>query len=231
MSTSSVTAFNRLVAFTQGAGGMRSIASALDVGAQWLLLLSSWNQGQRASIESMQQKGNVNSNLFNFPALITGSYDLCCSVIALNFKKTIVDGLSLVNTGTEALGFAHDVKWIDLDKSAVPVSVIYNVTTCILDGWEAADKIQKTDEYFKKTPADYYGLKTRLAQITIAKDVASVAMAAISLLSLLLGALLTDRYMVTPIMLGLSTIYLTARISSFFYEKMIEEEKRKSNLV
>jgi hypothetical protein len=236
-----VTPFDRVVAFAQDAGGARNIAGAFDVGAQYLLLLPALSESLRESLEIVQKTGSNTSSLFVFPDLITNSYDFCCSLVALGeavddevggaFQKTIIDGLKVVNAGTEALGYAHDVCWIDIGKTATPVCAIFNVTTCITDGWEAFDEIYKMEKYQKKIEnapehRDYYESKLELAQLTIIKDVTSVAMAVIGLLSLVLGALVVELYVMMPIMLGLSTVCLAARILSCFYAKIVEEQKQ-----
>ncbi len=243
-------------AYAKEAEGVRNLSKVFSHAARYALLLPHLTEGQRKTAERVQQAGESIDGLLSIPYLISNINDFRHHVTALDdalhlpesdphkaakvqkaLKKTTLSGFTIVNTGTEAAGVVHGLKWIDLGAAAPVVSGANSLTTLITDGAEGIDQIHKLQKYPHKialaeTPArrSYYEQKLQLAQCTLIKDAASVAMAIIGILSLIFGALITGIYVIVPIVLGLSTVYLAGSIIGFFYKKIIEEQKNNSKL-
>ena len=72
---------------------------------------------------------------------------------------------------------------------------------------------------------DIYAQKMELANIRIVKDVATVAMAALALISLFFASFAAGLTFIPAAMLGLSCIYIVLKISAYFYDRTIKDQE------
>lgn len=153
--------------------------------------------------------------------------------IAQATKASFVDSVNLTNTAAQIALFLESTR-IVLFK-AVHLRIIdgiYNITGGI------GDSVELVGEYFKlkhyaspeaqpRNQAEAAKLEERktLAWMTIAKDVASIALAVIALAPLAAAALgvscIVSTYITATAIVAISTFWLTMKIAGYFYNKVI----------
>jgi hypothetical protein len=151
--------------------------------------------------------------------------------VAQATKKSFLDSMTLTNTLAQIALFVENTK-VFLFK-AVHLRVIegiYNATSIITDGAELIGECFKLKQYHspEAQPRDPAGVaklneKKTLAWITIAKDVASVALGGIALVTIAFGVATSSMTLLSTALLGVSAFWLTMKLTGYFYNKVIVE--------
>ncbi|MBS0603757.1 MAG: hypothetical protein JSS60_01830 [Verrucomicrobia bacterium] len=153
------------------------------------------------------------------------------SKIAQAAKKSFLDTVGLTNTAAQIALFVDNAKIFAFDSLHLRViDGVYNVTSAIWDGAELIGEYFKLQHYHSpeaqpRNAAEAAKLeeKKTLSWITIAKDVASVALAAISIGAIVFGIATSSMAVVSVALLGLSAFWLTMKLTGYFYNKVIVE--------
>jgi hypothetical protein len=147
-------------------------------------------------------------------------------------RRSFLDSVNLSNTLAQLALFAESVKVVAYDAArAMLVEGIYNATALIADGAELLGEFIRMQELnaeqAKLDPSKDWGVisklgeKKNLAWITIAKDVASLALTVIATVAFVLGVT-TGNLGFTPVaMLGLSAFWLAMKLTAHFYNKVV----------
>jgi len=155
--------------------------------------------------------------------------------IAQAAKAGFVDSINLTNTVAQIALFLDSAKVFLFDAVYLQIiDGVYTITGAVSDGMELVGEYFKLKQYQSldsqprnQTEAAKLEEKKTLAWINIAKDVASLAVAAIAiapLIASLLGvSFVATTYITSTVVLGISTFWLTAKISGYFYNKVIVE--------
>ena len=150
---------------------------------------------------------------------------------ALGTATTSVD---IVNCSAEFTLFLHDAEILPLGEAVPATEGIFQVTSAISDGVDLfATQIYKIGKYQNKLEAtqveeekSYFQQKIYRTIIQIAKDILSISLAALALVSLFFAALLEGVVFIPPLVLGLSALYIVAKVTSYFYQMILKEEKK-----
>jgi hypothetical protein len=151
--------------------------------------------------------------------------------IAQAAKLGFLDSMNLTNTVAQIALFLDAAKVFLIDT--VPLQItdgVYNLTSFITDGAELVGECFKLENYHSpagapRTPSEAAKLEQKkiLSFITIAKDVASIALAVIALGSLALGVTVAGIPNATAIIFGTSAFWLTMKLAGYFYDKIVVE--------
>lgn len=144
-------------------------------------------------------------------------------------KKTFLDSVTLTNTLAQIGLFIENVKLFIFEPMDLCLTDgVYNTTSVIGDGAELFGeyyKIQQfnTAEAQARTVEEATKLqeKTTLAWMTIAKDVASLALGFFTLGTLAFGIVVTG--IMPAVLLGVSAFWLTMKLTAYFYNKVVVE--------
>jgi hypothetical protein len=155
-----------------------------------------------------------------FESCYAGDYDN----VGATAKNALLQGVDFTNTVSEGAIFLHGKNWIDIGANLPAASATYSVTSLISDGVDVLDQVGKLTQEpsVDKEPEEIAAVRM-LAVIRLVKDVASILLAVISLTALYLGILVESVALLPPLILGLSTIFLVAKVTAYFYDKMLVE--------
>lgn len=145
--------------------------------------------------------------------------------------KSFLDLLGLMNDSSQAIIFLDRVKIIILEARHLRiVDGVYNSTSVICDGAELVGECFKLNHYNSQAAqgcstaeANKLAEKKMLAMLIIAKDIVSLASGAIALIGIVFGIATQDIALVAAAGLVLSTAWLTLKITSYFYNKIVVE--------
>ena len=201
-------------------GRVRDIADTAGLALSVPQIFSNSNQ-LRCSVNSLISSRNLSD-----------SDPLRTKKIAQAAKNTFVDALNLTNTCSQAALFVNQVKIFPFELSQLKIlDGINNVTSAISDGIEFVGECFKLKQYHSpeihpRNPAEEAKLseKKTLAWMTIAKDVASIALAAITLVSIVFGLVTHMIPLVAAASLALSAFWLAMKLASYFYKKIIVDQ-------
>jgi hypothetical protein len=116
------------------------------------------------------------------------------------------------------------------------VNFFFNATSLISDGVESVQECGKVSKYrhklntkpLSKRVQRWEG-KLNLAWMKLAQATSSVGMAVIGLGTLAAGIALSSAPIASAVSLGLLTVWLTAKISSYFYGQFLQERRHPSS--
>ena len=153
------------------------------------------------------------------------------SKIAQAAKKGFLDTMVLTNSLTQAALFLENAKVFVYEAVHVKIiDGIYNLTSGILDSAELVGEYFKLKQYHgpesqprNATEAAKLEEKKTLAWLTIAKDVASIALATIPIGAIAFGVTASTLAACSTAILSLSAFWLTMKLSSYFYNKVVVE--------
>lgn len=158
--------------------------------------------------------------------------------IAQAAKKGFMDSITLTNTAAQIALFLEGAKVLTVKAAHLTlVDGIYNTTGAIGDADELLGEYYKLKQYHlpgsqprNQAEAAKLEEKKALAWINIAKDVASLAIAAITA-GVALYWLATGIVITFPVaILAISAIWLTMKVTSYFYNKVIVESPLTTSL-
>lgn len=169
-------------------------------------------------------------NLFVVPDL-PFSDPLRSAKVAQAAKKSFLDSLTLTNTLAQIILFIDNAKIYALKAAHLAaVDGVYNLTSGITDSAEGIGEYFKLKQYHSPESQPRNALeaaklkeKKTLAWITIAKDVASVALAAIALGTLYFGVAASSVALISFTTLTLSAFWLGTKLTAYFYNKIVVE--------
>lgn len=148
-------------------------------------------------------------------------------------RKATVGALDTVNSATELSLFLHTAEILHLGEAAPVTEGIFQITSGLSDLIDLVEQIKKLGRYKNKfenavgiEKKSYFEHKFYRTMVQVAKDVFSVALASLALLSLFFGALFEGVVFIPFLVLGLSLFYIVAKISSYFYQMILKEEKK-----
>ena len=133
-------------------------------------------------------------------------------------KDVVHSSLLFVNTTMRAVLFVNGAKVVSLAaRQVVCVNVILSATALLTDGSDLIRDWLVWGVEGKRPEEDYQAL------MNVVKNASSVAVSALLMVAYTFGIALAE-----PIFAGsifvLSSIYLTSKVSSYFYHKMVVEE-------
>ncbi len=151
-------------------------------------------------------------------------------------KGAALSGVSLGNAVAQATLFLHQVKIVDLAGYLPTVDFIYQGTSLVADGSELIEEAYKINTYRSERPrspreAAELEKKTWLSWMVVIKDVASVALAAIALVGIVFEITASSMTVVAPLVLGLTTVWLSMKIASYFYKQVLEDRRAAPGMV
>ncbi len=143
------------------------------------------------------------------------------------YKNVVFDGMNVGNSIAEDVMFLHDISLFKLGKCYPIAEGIYNITCLIPDSLETIDKIYELRHYKGANPATegekaVLREKQNLAWLKIAKNLPSITCAVIGIAAMFFTSLQVP--VVAAISMGLSIIWLSFKLTSTFYEKVIGEK-------
>ena len=151
--------------------------------------------------------------------------------ITLAAKKSFLDTMNLTGTVAQISLFLDHAKIFIFD--AMPLKIldgVLNLTGVITDGAEFIGECFKLKHYASpeaqpRSTAESTKLqqKKALALLVIAKNVASIALGVISIGVIILGIATTTFSAFSVTILGISAFWLTMKLASYFYNKVIVE--------
>jgi hypothetical protein len=146
-------------------------------------------------------------------------------------KKSFLDSLSLTNNTAQAALFAERVKIVEFEPSHLSgIDIVFNASSAILDTAELVGEYFKLNFYSSpeahpRNQAEVGKLeeRKRLSWMIIAKDVASIGAASLALYGIMIGVAAQSIAAVAMAGLVFSSIWLTMKISSHLYNKIVVE--------
>ncbi len=151
--------------------------------------------------------------------------------VAQAAKKSFLDTMNLTSTVAQILLFIDNAKIFLFEAVHLRiVDGIFNITCAISDGAELIGECFKLKQYRSlDLPAQRVGEVTKLQEkktlswLLIAKNVASLALAAISLGAIISGVAVGNFFALPVVVLGISGLWLTLKLASHFYNKVVVE--------
>ncbi len=151
------------------------------------------------------------------------------SKIAQAAKKGFLDMTVLTNSVTQAALFLDNAKVFLFETLHLKViDGVYNLTSAVLDGAELVGEYFKLKHYHSPEAQPRNTLeaskleeKKRLSWMNIAKDVASIALATITLSGIVFGITASAMATFSTAILCLSAFWLTMKLTSYFYNKAV----------
>ncbi len=140
-------------------------------------------------------------------------------------KKVFLDLMSLVNDTSQAALFAERVKIAVINARNLRITDgIYNATSALLDSFECIGECFKLKHYYSPA-AERSKLreKKNLSWMIIVKDVASIGGSALALVAIVFGTATLNIAVVATAGLACSTVWLTMKLTSHFYNKIVVE--------
>jgi hypothetical protein len=146
-------------------------------------------------------------------------------------KKSFLDTIDLTFTFSQAALFIDGAKiFIFEAKNLRIIDGIGNVTSTISDSAELVTEYFKLKHYHSSeaqshNPAESAKLeeRKRLSWMIIAKDIASIGGAAIALVGIVFGIAIQATASISVAVLVLSTVWLTMKLATYFYNKIVIE--------
>lgn len=149
------------------------------------------------------------------------------------FKKTTLDVCNIANNVSETTIFLHNVELIDLKESFPLVDGFYQVSNLVVDGWDLVNQVEKVQKYQdniegtnSKSTKEYFEKKKGISYLNIARDIFSIGLSVIGIISIIYGAMIQSLFFLPPLALTLSTIYLVLSIITYISKKSLEEQKK-----
>lgn len=144
-------------------------------------------------------------------------------------KKSFLDLVDFTNTLSQAALFADNAKAFIFEASYLRIiDGVYNVTSVISDGSELITECFKLKHFHSpeaqpRNQAESTKLEERkkLSWMTIAKDIASIGGAAIALIGIVFEITTQGMALLSGAALLLSSVWLTMKIASYFYNKIV----------
>lgn len=150
--------------------------------------------------------------------------------IAQAAKKSFLDAINFTFTLSQATLFLDNARiWVlDAAKSTV-VNTVFNATSIISDGADLITECFNLERYQSseaqpRSAAESAKLEEKkwLSWMNVIKDVASVAGAALALVGIVFG-IATASVPIIIAGLALNTVWLTMKLASYFYNKIVVE--------
>jgi hypothetical protein len=154
--------------------------------------------------------------------------------IGYAYKKSLVDGMNLVNTTSQISLFLNEVSLISLGKHGVKVDFIYNLSSIVNDTIEFFEEIVKLRDFGShstrsESEETMLQEKKNLSWMKIAKAAPSIMGSALAISSLFFT--LFQAPVLAAVSLGLSACWLTMKLTSMLYEKIIAEKHARPRLI
>ncbi len=184
-------------------------------------------------LESVTDLGGNISDLTNAYQL-PGTDPVREAKVALAARKLVRNGLGIACSGSESMMFFDKSQIFPLSEGvASTFEGVFWITAGVLDGWDIFDQVEESDHCYTQSKAaydprvrDYYQQRVELANIRLVKNITTVAMAALALVSLFFASLVAGVTAISTAMLGLSCVYIILKIASYFYQRTIDDQKK-----
>jgi hypothetical protein len=201
-------------------GKVKDVASSVGIGLSIPKIISSCNTLRRSF-----------TNLVTVQDL-PYSDPLRPRKIALAAKKSFIDSVDLTWALTQAALFIDSAKiFIFKTQHLRFFEGINNVASAISDGAELITEYFKLKHYHSpeaqpRNPAEANKLeeRKRLSWMTVAKDAASIGASAIVLVGIAFGVASQSIAVISGAVLALSTVWLTLKLATYFYNKIVVEK-------
>jgi hypothetical protein len=151
--------------------------------------------------------------------------------IAQAFKKSFVDSFDLTWTCTQAALFLNNAKIFMIEATQLRMlDGLNNIASVVSDSAELITECFKLKHFHSpeaqpRNPAESTKLEERkcLSWMTVVKDVTSIGTAAIALVGIIFGVATQSIAAIGIAVLVLSTVWLTMKLSTYFYNKIVVE--------
>ncbi len=206
--------------------GATDFFEIFHTGAHWVQTLSPESGSKGGVLDCIKNMSADGSSFMAWPVAFAEGAKFIDALCAKEFfdpnpekvqkawDSAFVQGADFVNRGCKAAMHLHAREWIHLGGASFPIlDGIYNATSLYSDVASFNELLQKM--YTEEDPW--------LPLLKLVRDIASIAMAALGLLALVIEAAFGVIFLMPPVTLGLSTIYISAKISAVFYERMCFE--------
>ncbi len=150
-------------------------------------------------------------------------------------KGVVTGSMSLANVASQAVLLFHDLKVVDLAEYSPAVNFICEGSSLLADGSELIEEMLRIRSCSWERPPSSCEIAEReekmwLSSMVVLKDIASVALAAIGLVGIVFGIATSSMAFTTPLVLSLTTVYLTMKIAGYFYKQVLEDRRASSGL-
>lgn len=239
---------DRVTGYLETATGTWDLYRAFETISLWAQKCTLLDASQRFLAEKTSQVMSVLGAGLSLPHLLIDGNGLKKSVEQLSLanqlteadplrgkkiteagKQVFVKSMYFGTTFTMALNFFHELKFVDFAKQLPIINFFFNATCLAADSVELVDEVYKVSGYRSvkgESPEKMAEVQDKawLAWVNIVKCVSSVALAVIGLASLTTATAAVNPVLLSTSILGLSTTWLVAKISSHFYKQAIEEK-------
>jgi hypothetical protein len=149
-------------------------------------------------------------------------------IVAHAKKSVVISTMNLVNDASQAALFLNDTSIIKLGGCLPVAEGVYNVSSIVNDTIELIDESFKLHHYNSAPAATdeqrvVLNEKRALSWLKIAKDLPSIVGSVLAIAAIFFAALQAPVF--AAISLGLSVAWLTMKLVSTFYEKIIMDRQ------
>lgn len=149
--------------------------------------------------------------------------------IAQAYKKAVLDSLAFTNTTAQAALFLDSSKVFPLKPHHFPITDgIYNGTSLILDGSDLVSHCYQLKTLYKEpidpnnaTVKKHTEEKKTFSWMRVVQNTASIGASVIAMTGILFTVGIEAAAVLATVSLALGAVWLTLKISSYFYEKIV----------
>jgi hypothetical protein len=195
-------------------GKVKNIASSVGIGLSVPKIITDCNTLRRSLSHALA----VQDLPYSDPLRIRKIAQAC--------KKSFIDTVDLTFTFSQAALFVASAKIFIFEARHLRIiDGVGNVTSTISDGAELITEYFKLQHYHSSEAQQLAKLeeRKRLSWMIIVKDVASIGGAAIALVGIVFGFAIQSTVWISAAVLVLSTVWLTMKLATYFYNKIIVE--------
>jgi hypothetical protein len=253
-SPSSKDGFDRVAGYFDSTAGAWDLFRVVDQALEYVRKLPSLSNAASEFTSKVSGAATLSGISLSIPAIFSDintlrkrvssfvcSYDLPYSdglrhqKILQAGKGAFLSGMYLTNSTSQAILFLDQAKIINLAQHLPVVDLIYQGSSLVSDSFELVEEAYKLNSYQHAIPHNQLESaqleeEKWLSWMVVIKDVASIALAIISIVGISLAITtasigITTAWMaiVAPLGLALSTVWLAMKISSYFYKQVIED--------
>ncbi len=229
--------------------GATDLCLAIDTAVQHLQALP-LSPAQQSVLEGIGKSASDGFLLLGLPDAITGSIKFCKQASGLielirlrqpgddssyekvqgEAKALLLQGASVAYSSTKVASLVQSKKWADLN--APLISGVNNLSSLVMDSFDLFDQASKIYTIRQERAEATQGQR-QVAQgaverewicmVNLVKDVASIALSILILALLVFDVVAESIAILPPTILALTTIYLTAKLYAYFYQRLFED--------
>ena len=229
--------------------GATDLCLAIDTAVQHLQALP-LSPAQQGVLEGVGKSASDGFLLLGLPDAITGSikfYKQASGLIELirepgddskygkvqgAAKGLLLQGAAVAYSSTKVASLIQNKKWADLN--APLISGVNNLSSLVMDSFDLFDQASKIYTIRQERAEATQGQRQVapevverewICMVNLVKDVASVVLSVLILALLVFDVVAESVAILPPTILALTTIYLTAKLYAYFYERLFEDAR------